>query len=820
MVLLVGNEKSESLNMSDAVRENPQIFVIKKTTELIRSLKSRDSDKIHGLLAEVETRLNNCEPSFASRQRDMLQTIRAKLVVEKPRDNKKTTEKISSSEKIKNLTTTEVGDPIKPGLSLVTCCMNRSENLMKALRSWIACPQIDQIVIVDWSSQKSLHEELAAAGLLEPRVLVVRVEGQPRWILSYAYNLGFRVASRERILKTDADIIIEPEFFRANNLPAGTFLSGDWRTAGAGQEHVNGFFMIRREDLMLVKGFNEYITTYGWDDDDLYFRLEQRGFNRVRIKLGEIHHIPHGNDQRIHQQSKGNAWEEMLGDPGMKIMSNKFIAAVSPEWDQHKYFVPFDFNRKSPHLWVCQQKHESWHRIPDHVREDANHYGAALALSWSTDHSALFITKPKLRALLEARSSRADISRWDARLAALSPQTVNWQPRLLIVRFAKEVREQTRLACLKEARESAIRCAATLLLDSADRGLLEELDNSHEPVKTVLPVPDLYNLADIPEVKLSSLSELDRIFQDHPCALITLSAKQAASLLQPASRAKLPRTPKLILDAQHGLGNRIRALGSAAAVARATGRELILLWAPDHHCNCAFSDLFQNEMDVVDDPSKIDLRNADAANYMMIEPGARKDAPVELRPGRDFYIRSAYVLNHPASTWDEENILIRELRPVQAVQDLIDSVDSRGRLGVHVRFEGARGTDTNSYDSKKNWLAEEHKAIIFWREKSEPARFMARIDALLAGEPLLKVFLAADRPETYAAFYERYSSRLSVLPRALYDRSTEAERYALADALLLSQCSYLLGSTWSSFTEMVQRFSASLKTVEMSGVDF
>lgn len=32
---------------------------------------------------------------------------------------------------------------IKPGVSLVTCCMNRSENLLKAIPTWLQCPEID-----------------------------------------------------------------------------------------------------------------------------------------------------------------------------------------------------------------------------------------------------------------------------------------------------------------------------------------------------------------------------------------------------------------------------------------------------------------------------------------------------------------------------------------------------------------------------------------------------------------------------------------------------------------------------------------------------
>jgi hypothetical protein len=305
-----------------------------------------------------------------------------------------------------------------------------------------------------------------------------------------------------------------------------------------------------------------------------------------------------------------------------------------------------------------------------------------------------------------------------------------------------------------------------------------------------------------------------------PCALVPLSHAEIELLRQPATPPKLPRKPKLILDAQHGLGNRLRALGSAAAIAKATGRELVLLWEPDIHCQCSITDLFEYPHSLVQRREDLDLEAADRATYMEIEPGACKDAPLVLREGKDFYIRSAYVLNHPASTWDTENAFLRALRPVAEVQALVDTAEAHGRLGVHIRFEGAQGTDTNAYDSAQNWLPEGHRELISWREKSHPDRFMGRIDQLTRENPDLKIFLATDRPEIYDTLRARYADRLSFLRRHVYDRSRDQLRYALADALLLSRCHHLLGSTWSSFTEMARRFSTTIQRVEMSGTDF
>ncbi|MBC7477365.1 MAG: hypothetical protein H7317_04630, partial [Pseudorhodobacter sp.] len=40
------------------------------------------------------------------------------------------------------------------GISLVTCSMNRTQNLIKAMPSWLANPQIAEVLVVDWSSRQ------------------------------------------------------------------------------------------------------------------------------------------------------------------------------------------------------------------------------------------------------------------------------------------------------------------------------------------------------------------------------------------------------------------------------------------------------------------------------------------------------------------------------------------------------------------------------------------------------------------------------------------------------------------------------------------
>jgi hypothetical protein len=134
-------------------------------------------------------------------------------------------------------------------------------------------------------------------------------------------------------------------------------------------------------------------------------------------------------------------------------------------------------------------------------------------------------------------------------------------------------------------------------------------------------------------------------------------------------------------------------------------------------------------------------------------------------------------------------------------------------------MQAGKGLDHNTYDSVENWSTDSHEQIHYWREKSHYSVFLERIDELINESPDIKLFLATDLPETYKVFQEYYGERLTYLSRDCYDRSAAQIQYALADVILLSRCTKLLGSTWSSFSELAIRLG-SFESIEMSGKDF
>ena len=604
----------------------------------------------------------------------------------------------------------------KTGISLVTCTMNRSENLLKAIGTWVTHQEISEIIIVDWSSDIPISDTLQREKIGDKRIRVIRVEGEPRWILSYAYNLGFRISSYDTILKTDADIQIKKDFFSSNQLGKDEYIAGNWRSVPPDQVHVNGFFFIKREHLSQVNGFNELITTYGWDDDDLYSRLNGSGLKRKDVVHQSIYHIPHGSHQRIgknvHVGKSKSALEHALMEPLFFIQTNRIICEKMKLWGSVSEFAQFHEIKTQEEVPVVRRAPALRTRIPR-------------AAKCAAEAEALKIVAQNLWGLDFWKKTDAQVRR---------------------LLYKKEVFPS------------------------------KPTPESHESQNTKNPIT--------PEVMIYR--------------------------------------KKFFVDVQHGLGNRLRAIGSAAAIAEKTDRELVIVWEPDHHCECRLSDLFDYSGAVIEKAFVLDAarQGCNVYNYMEHEDGATKDKPIDLSYSGDIYARSNCVLKAPPSTWEAENRFLRSLPPTEAVHSLVASVHAPNDISAHVRMEGGADYEHLAYEAPDNWTKEAHMQIDFWRRKSHFKHFMARIDTLISEGRAEHIFLAADKPDIYDAFLSTFGKRIIYLKRDVYDRSAQQLQYALADAILLGTAPLLLGSTWSSFSELAMRLSSQKMQIEMSGKDF
>ena len=197
-------------------------------------------------------------------------------------------------------------------ISLIVPVMNRNDRVIPCLSTWIDQPQVNEILIVDWSSKKPIKfdEELIPI-TKHPKTKIVRVIDETHFMsMSYSLNVGLREATYDHILKCDIDYKLTNAeilniFSRSQNKShfyCGT-IPKKW--------DFHGFSFFRKEDALQIKGYNEKILGWGWDDEDFYRRLEKIGLERIVMMNIEdfLYHIPHDDDLRTanypeHQQNK------------------------------------------------------------------------------------------------------------------------------------------------------------------------------------------------------------------------------------------------------------------------------------------------------------------------------------------------------------------------------------------------------------------------------------------------------------------------------------------------------------------------------------
>jgi len=218
------------------------------------------------------------------------------------------------------------------GTTLINCCMNRNNNLSIALNTWLNVEGLDEIIIVDWSSDNHVIN-LIPEDTRGKVVKVVRAEDQGRWILSWAFNLAASQVSYDKILKIDADVLLQPNFLKSNPLQPNSFSHGSWKVAkDENEKHLNGQMYCYTKDFESVNGYHEKITSYGWDDDDLYDRFKDINLKENIFSTDQLYHLPTPETQRSQHQSEfKNISEANLKDTLFaEIMKNKQFAKENP----------------------------------------------------------------------------------------------------------------------------------------------------------------------------------------------------------------------------------------------------------------------------------------------------------------------------------------------------------------------------------------------------------------------------------------------------------------------------------------------------------
>ncbi len=577
------------------------------------------------------------------------------------------------------------------GNTIISVCMNRHDHLIQTLPTWIATkPQ--EIIIVDWGSTppiNSIIDQIKCQSDIskQPNIRLVRVNGVSNWVLTYAFNLAFRLTQTTNVLKVDCDSLLNSDFFQYHNLNANTdinsktiFFTGDWQQARDDNEkHLNGVIYVKRNDFFKIGGYNELITTYGYDDCDLYQRLECVS-RRLRLNFNLIQHVPHTNLIRT-------------------SLTNQTQSRVDIEIEKNR-----------------------------------------------------LISELKL-----------------------------WTPQSLFSTFVETTTNQFQY--------------------------------------------------------LSSQQLSDTLRQT--CQLKAIKNREYVLKLN-------PKPKKLYIAVMNGLGNRLRTLASAACVAQACHRQLVIIWIADSHCQAEFSDLFKhnylvNHAIIISDPKLVQFENINYDwnydwnhNFEILPTYDQRDGldiynymtgqyqPINLMVDSDILVISASVLQSPQTNWKLESHWLNHLEPTDSILSIIynftQNLNFSELIGVHVRM----GQDPTiySYEDFSHYSIQAKKSLIKWRENSHWSTFLQEMDNYIKINPNQQFFLCCDNPNAYEmiANYKDYQSRVIYIKRDHYDRDLQQIKGALIDLILLSKTKILLGSNWSSFTEVAHRLGN--QSLRLAGHDF
>ena len=208
-------------------------------------------------------------------------------------------------------------------ITIVVGCKNRFPHLSQVLQTWIPCQKVKEIIVVDWGSEPSLESKL------HPSVRVLRVQSEKKcipWLLPSCLNFGSRFVTTPQLLKLDADYLLHEYFLDHHVLQPGTFFRGNYKQArNPNEKHLNGALLCWTSDFREVGGYNEYLQTYGYDDTDLYTRLEsQLRLRPLDFNYDYITHLPHPDESRLASSSSKKV------NIQLHIITNMFLSKKLP----------------------------------------------------------------------------------------------------------------------------------------------------------------------------------------------------------------------------------------------------------------------------------------------------------------------------------------------------------------------------------------------------------------------------------------------------------------------------------------------------------
>ena len=252
-----------------------------------------------------------------------------------------------------------------------------------------------------------------------------------------------------------------------------------------------------------------------------------------------------------------------------------------------------------------------------------------------------------------------------------------------------------------------------------------------------------------------------------------------------------------------GLANRMRSIHSAISLCE--NDKMQIYWFKDQGLNCRFEHIFKPiplpyvtlkeasiwDKALFDRPRKKNLHIPrlyqklcfDACLYEQETQEGYLDFQQWKKKHRSVYLASYNQFFQP--TQHLKNLFI----PIESIQERINHICSeyiKQVIGIHIR----RG---------------DHDIAI---QKSPIELFIAEMEQEIEKEPLTNFFLATDSEKEKAILTKRFGNRIITSKDAANRNTTEGIQQAVVDLYALSRTNKILGSFYSSFSEIAAQIGS------------
>jgi hypothetical protein len=293
---------------------------------------------------------------------------------------------------------------------------------------------------------------------------------------------------------------------------------------------------------------------------------------------------------------------------------------------------------------------------------------------------------------------------------------------------------------------------------------------------------------------------------------------------------------KLYLKPVGGLCNRMRAIDSAVLLAEQLNKRLVVFWGRDKHLNCKYSDLFKQSeyFDTIEEKHWFGGK----APYPYL-PGTQPVSPVK----KSLYRITKLSFNIKTELWFEDfesaisfqsnslspekiqNMQDYESKSLTFIEPLIECLNKSGSSFVCTAWRMSLGSRYARHFAPKDILQErvnsmanqftntigvhirrgDHTEAIKY---SGFQKFVAAMTDEVTRQNDTNFFLATDCKATEQKLLKLFPNKLLYFTKSSYSRnSTQGVQEALIDLYCLSKTRRVLGSYFSSFSQVASEIS-------------